>query len=427
MDEDRNNNTPPAVIRKEVHIELPTINLNEGNDNADSIPRDGDSALLTNNPPSQSKDSLEQNDPKHVGVVASTRFIVFSSKLNILLLLGPFAIGGYYASWTDGVVFVFSLLAMIPLAALLGDITEELAKHTNQTIGGLLNATFGNATEMIISIIALQQGLLRIVQVSLLGSILSNMLLVMGSAFFLGGLRHKQQAFNKNITSTNSGLLMLGVIGLLYPAVLNASSADRSASSELQLSRYTAVILFCLYGSYLVFQLKTHRNLFEEEETEEEPKELTVQGAVVWLAIVTALISLLSEYLVGAIEGAAKSWNVPQIFIGVILIPIVGNAAEHATALTAAYRNKMELSLGVAIGSATQITLCVIPVSVMIAWMMGKPLSLFFQMFETSCVFSAAVLCNFVTSEGKSTWLSGLMLIFAYLLCAGGFFAHKDE
>jgi len=291
----------------------------------------------------------------------------------------------------------------------------------------LLNATFGNVTELIISIIALQQGLLRIVQVSLLGSILSNLLLVVGSAFFLGGLRHHQQKFNKTLTTTNSGLLMLGVIGLLYPAVLNATNADRSASSELQLSRYTAVLLFCLYMGFLLFQLKTHQRLFQEEDLEEEEKELSVQAAIVWLAIVTALISLFSEYMVGSIEGAARSWNVPQIFIGVILIPIVSNATEHVTALTAAYKNKMELSLGVAIGSATQITLCVIPISIMVAWITGKPLSLFFQMFETACVFSSAILCTFVTAEGRSTWLSGLTLIFAYLLCAGGFFAHKDE
>jgi len=249
----------------------------------------------------------------------------------------------------------------------------------------------------------------------------------MGTAFLVGGIKFSEQKFNTTITSTSSGLLMLGVIGLLYPAVLNASQMS-TVNSELGLSRFTAVILLLLYGSYLLFQLKTHRTLFEQEEDdeEEEETELTIKESFFWLTIVTALISLLSEYLVGAIQGAAVQWGIPQIFIGVILLPIVGNAAEHATAITAAYRNKMELSLGVAIGSSTQICLFLIPFLVIVAWMIDKPLSLYFQIFETSAVFSAAVLCNFVCAEGRSNWLSGVMLICAYLIVSGGFYAHVD-
>jgi Ca2+:H+ antiporter len=230
--------------------------------------------------------------------------------------------------------------------------------------GGLLNATFGNATELIICIFALEDGLLRVVQVSLLGSVLSNMLLVLGCAFLVGGYRHKTQHFNKSAASTNVGMLMLAVMSLSFPAALEASGQAQMAGTtsaeklghELELSRWISLVLFTTYGAYLLFQLKTHQYLFEGEDDDEDEEDfLGYWGAIAWLTILTIFIALLSEVLVDAITGAAVDWGVSTIFIGAIIIPIIGNAAEHASAVLFAYRNKMDISLGVAIGSSTQV------------------------------------------------------------------------
>jgi Ca2+:H+ antiporter len=382
--------------------------------------------------------------------------LLTGSKLNILLLCGPFAVISKVVGWSDGLTFFACVFGLIPLAAMLGDCTEQLANHTNQTIGGLLNATFGNATELIISIFALRNGLLRIIQVSLLGSIISNMLLVLGTSFIAGGLKYKMQRFNKNMVSTNSGLLLLAVIGLLLPAVLNASGDDREdIAAELILSRGSAILLLGTYCAYIAFQLLTHRHLFEDggdaqeqlvdrrgsvdlhpseltpkEEAgdeEEEEETMTLAQSIFFLAVVTTLVSILSEFAVDAIEGAAKTTGLPQIFIGAIILPIVGNAAEHATAITVAYRNKMTLSLGVAIGSSTQVALFGIPFMILVAWMSGEPLSMYFRAYETAVVFSTVVILSFVVADGKSTWLKGLMLLVAYFIVAIGFFVHKDD
>jgi Ca2+:H+ antiporter len=346
-------------------------------------------------------------------------------KLNTLLIFCVLASLAAAGDWGDGPVFTFSLIGMIPLAASLGFLTEQLALHTNPVLGGLLNATFGNATELIISVFALKNGMLRIIQVSLLGSILSNMLLVLGSAFWIGGLRHRQQKFNKHITTINCSLLLLSVMGILFPAMLNLSGADRSSSSELQLSRFTAILLLLTYVAYIYFQLKTHIDLFHNDEEDDEEAVLSMRQALGLLTIVTILISIYSEYLVAAIRGAAESWKCPEIFIGVILIPIVGNAAEHASALTAAAKNKVDLCLGVAIGSSTQIALFGVPFMVIVAWIVDQPLSMYFQPFETATVFASTLIVAKVTSDGTSNWLSGLMLVVAYILVAAAFFAHK--
>jgi Ca2+:H+ antiporter len=278
-------------------------------------------------------------------------------------------------------------------------------------------------------VFALKEDMLRIVQVSLLGSVLSNLLLVLGTSFIIGGVMKKEQTFNTTMTSTNSGLLMLGVIGLMYPAVLSLAGANANGIvSELGLSRFTALILMGLYVAYLVFQLKTHAHLFADDEDDDDDggKDLTILEGLIWLAVVTILISMLSDFLVDSIRGTAVAWGIPEIFIGVILVPIVGNAAEHWTALSAAYKSKMDLALGVAVGSSTQICILVVPFAVLLGWMMGKPLSLYFQAFETISIFTAALLTQFVTAEGKVTWLSGLKLILCYLLLAGGFAVHTD-
>jgi Ca2+:H+ antiporter len=352
--------------------------------------------------------------------------VLFSSRLNVLLVAVPVTFIARLAGAAGGALFALSLVSLVPLASLLGYLTEQLSLRTNQSVGGLLNATFGNATEVIIALFALRHNLFRIIQVSLLGSILSNMLLILGTAFMLGGVRFHQQRFNKEIASMASGLMLLSVMGLLFPAVLNVSDMD-TPRGQLDLSRLTAVVLLLVYLCFLFFQLKTHRDLFADDPAEGEELYLRMPEALAWLGGVTVVIAILSEFLVSAIEGAAKDFGIPQIFIGAILLPVVGNATEHVAALTAAYKNKMNMCLGVAIGSSTQIALFCVPFLIVISWFAGKPLDLFFQVYETACVLMSTLIVTFLTAEGRSNWMSGLLLLSTYTLMGAGFYYHKDN
>ncbi|MQM06498.1 hypothetical protein Taro_039321 [Colocasia esculenta] len=312
------------------------------------------------------------SDRKHHGVLDSITIVLFKAKINLLLPFGPMAILLHYLTQKHGWVFIFSLIGITPLAERLGYATEQLAHFTGPTIGGLLNATFGNATEMIISIYALKNGMIRVVQQSLLGSILSNMLLVLGCAFFAGGVvnHRKDQVFNKAAAVVNSGLLLMAVMGLMFPAVLHFTHSEvQYGKSEIALSRFSSCIMLIAYASYLVFQLKCHHNLYnpvDEEEghnedgsDEDEEPEISRWEAIIWLAVLTIWVSVLSGYLVDAIQGASESMNMPVAFISVILLPIVGNAAEHASAIMFAMKDKLDITLGVAIGSSTQISMFV--------------------------------------------------------------------
>ncbi|KAJ7555800.1 hypothetical protein O6H91_05G055600 [Diphasiastrum complanatum] len=366
--------------------------------------------------------------------------VLFGSKLSCLLPLAPVAAILVHLKLGHGWIFLCSLLAIGPLAERLGFVTEQLSVHTGSTIGGLLNATFGNATEMIISIFALRNGMIRVVQLSLLGSILSNMLLVLGCAFFFGGLAHprKDQKFNKATALVSSGLLLMAVMGLLFPAALHSTHTElHVGSSELTLSRFSSCVMLLAYASYLFFQLKSHRELYadaEEDEgptgesdEEEEECVLSFWGANLWLGILTVVISILSQYLVDAIQGASDSWDIPLAFISVIILPIVGNAAEHASAIMFALKDKLDISLGVAIGSSTQISMFLIPFCVVIGWIMGKPMDLNFQLFETATLFITVLVVAFMLQEGTSNYFKGLMLIFCYLIVGASFFVHIDS
>ncbi|CAK9144711.1 unnamed protein product [Ilex paraguariensis] len=369
----------------------------------------------------------------------SIYIILIRAKINVLLPFGPLAILMHYVTGTHGWVFIFSLLGIIPLAERLGYATEQLALYTGSTVGGLLNATFGNATEMIISIYALKNGMIRVVQQSLLGSILSNMLLVLGCAFFSGGIVHRQkvQIFNKAAALVNSGLLLMAVMGLLFPAVLHFTGTEAHfGKSELALSRFSSCIMLVAYASYLFFQLKSHSHLYKaidaeiennaEDFDEEEASEITQLEAVVWLAILTLWISVLSGYLVDALQGASDSMNIPLAFISVILLPIVGNAAEHASAIMFAMKDKLDITIGVAIGSSTQIAMFVIPFCVVVGWLMGTRMDLNFQLFETATLFITVLVVAFMLQEGTSNYFKGLMLILCYLIVAASFFVHVD-
>ncbi|KAI3941046.1 hypothetical protein MKW92_045322 [Papaver armeniacum] len=373
----------------------------------------------------------------------SIYIVLIKAKINVLLPFGPLAIILHYTTGKHGWVFFLSLVGIAPLAERLGYATEQLAFFTGPTVGGLLNATFGNATEMIISLYALKQGMIRVVQQSLLGSILSNMLLVLGCAFFTGGLVHnnKVQTFDKAGAVVNSGLLLMAVMGIMFPAVLHFTHTEiHFGKSELALSRFSSVIMLIAYASYLFFQLKSQDNLYkptpveeveeeqkEEESDDDEAPEITLWEAIGWLGVLTLWISVLSGYLVDAIEGASDSWNMPVAFISVILLPIVGNAAEHASAIMFAMKDKLDITLGVAIGSSTQISMFVIPFCVVVGWFMGRPMDLNFQLFETATLFITVLVVAFMLQEGTSNYFKGLMLILCYLIVAASFFVHVDQ
>ncbi|KAL8507878.1 hypothetical protein ACS0TY_018431 [Phlomoides rotata] len=368
----------------------------------------------------------------------SIKIALFSNKLNLLIPCGPLAILVDKLTNHLGWVFFLSLLGIIPLAERLGWATEQLAFFTGPTVGGLLNATFGNATELIISMHALRSGMLRVVQQSLLGSILSNMLLVLGCALFGGGIAHfrREQVFNKPSAAMNSGLLLMAVMGLLFPAVLHVTRTElHFGKSELALSRFSSCVMLVAYGAYIFFQLTNQKILYcpinEESPTseisdDEEAPEISKWESIVWLFILTSLISVLSEYLVNTIQGASVAMNIPVAFISVILLPIVGNAAEHAGAVMFAIKDKLDISLGVAIGSSTQIAMFVIPFTVVVGWIMGRPMDLNFQLFETATLIMTVLVVAFMLQEGTSNYFKGLMLLFCYLIVAASFFVHID-
>ncbi|EPZ31149.1 Calcium/proton exchanger CAX domain-containing protein [Rozella allomycis CSF55] len=336
--------------------------------------------------------------------------------INLFLITLPFAIIGGAVKWPPTIVFILNFIAIVPLAKLLGIATEEIAFRTSQSIGGLLNASFGNAVEMILSIVALKEGLIRVVQASLLGSILSNLLLVLGFCFVAGGLKHKEQRFNMTAAQTSSSLMTMSVMSLLVPAAMMASSPaieiPENNNSLLALSHGTAIILLCLYILYLIFQLRTHVHLYADDEGDEEEEPiLSVPYAISLLVIVTILVSVCAEFLVGSIEVVSSSWGLSETFIGLILLPIVGNAAEHVTAVTVAMKNKMNLAIGVAIGSSMQIALFVTPFLVIVGWFMGQNLTLFFHTFETSVMFISVLIVNYLIQDGTSNWLEGNLRI----------------
>jgi len=355
--------------------------------------------------------------------------VFLTSWMNILLIFVPFSLISQYAGWGDGVTFVFTLLALCPLAERISFVTEDLAKYTNDTLGGLLNASMGNVTEMIVSLTALSNSNFRLVQVSLLGSVLSNLLLVLGTAFLVGGVKHSSQKFNKNAAVTNTGLLNLALMSLAFPSILNAThdASDEGGRSVLILSRITGLFMLIIYGLMVYYQLHTHKHLFEgQEEGDESDPVLGMYGSLVWMAGITVLIAIESDIVVDVIKGASADLGIPELFIYAILLPIVGNAAEHAAAIIFAFKNKMEICLGIALGSATQISVFVIPLVIVVGWMIGKEISLDFHIFETATVLLALLISAFTLNNGESDWLRGVMLIAAYTFISIAFWVHKD-
>ncbi|KAF6757263.1 Calcium/proton exchanger [Ephemerocybe angulata] len=419
---------------------------------------------------------------KEPTLVESLRALMFGSWFNVLLVFIPVSWALNFAlphsnPHKDLVVFITSFIAIIPLAKLLGFATEELSLRVGQTLAGLLNATLGNVVELIVAIIALVKCELRVVQASLVGSILSNLLLVLGMCFFAGGMKFSEQGFGLSATQLNSSLLTVSVIAVLLPAAFHFSVPNLADSVEamdiLAVSHGTAIILLVIYVAYLIFQLFSHANLYEdtgdhifkstdygdktkdtmhkilrrpaspkekvrdaegadhasvdEEEEEVETPSMTLLVSIAALVVVTALVAVTAEWLVDSIDGLTSTGKISKEFVGIILLPIVGNAAEHLTAVTVSVKDKLTLSIGVAVGSSIQIALFVIPLVVTIAWIMGKPLSLLFDPYESIALFLAVLTVNYVVQDGKSNWLEGFILICLYLILAVTFWFYPGS
>ncbi|PSC67539.1 manganese resistance 1 [Micractinium conductrix] len=357
-----------------------------------------------------------------------------SSWLAVLLLGLPL---GMWAGMTGGnptFVFVSNFLALIPLALFLGEVTEDLAARFGDTIGGLLNATFGNVVELVLSVSALRRGLYAVVAASLLGSILSNLLLVLGTCFLFGGMKYKEQRFSPLANKVSTSLLFLACIGILIPSTARMIYGKHVMTEQvlLNLSHVIAITLVGIYLCYLLFQFGTHVDLFqpgnmtEGDEEEEEVPALSLGGAIAALTAITLIVTVCSEFLTGAIEDVSASTGVNEAFLGLIVLPIAGNVTEHVTAVFVAVKNKMDLAIAVALGSSTQVAIFIVPLVVLIGWAMGEPFTLDFDSFAVLMLTASVILAYFVCSDGASNWLLGLQLIATYCLVAFVFLLEKE-
>jgi len=352
----------------------------------------------------------------------------------LLLPFLPLAIVLDVVNAAAAAVFFTSAAGVIPTAALMGRATEELAARSGPGIGGLLNVTFGNAPELIIALFALGKGLHEVVKASLIGSILGNTLLVLGAAMFFGGLRRDRQRFNRTAATAQAAMLLLAASALTMPCIfelvegrgLPAPGAERVnySSTVEHLSLAVAIVLLVIYLAGLLFSLRTHRDLFNPPHEDEEGEEpWTVRRAVIWLAIAGVAVGVMSEILVGSIHDAAESVGLSEFFIGAIVVAIVGNAAEHWVAVLVAVKDKMDLAVGIAIGSSAQIALFVAPLLVVFSFFLGPgPMPLVFNGFELGAVLLAVLIANHVTNEGESTWFEGLQLLAVYVVVGLAFF-----
>jgi len=354
--------------------------------------------------------------------------------LNLMLVFVPIAVVLEMRHSNPVMIFVASCLAIVPLAGLMGKATEHLAETLGEGVGGLLNATFGNAAELIIALMALKAGLHGVVKASITGSIIGNVLLVFGLSAVAGGLRFKVQKFNQTAAGVGSTLLALSAIGLVLPAAYHmvavgpVQAIGKAAIVEQELSLEIAVVLIITYALSLVFSLKTHSHLYVGGHAEDSDEATGTKGwsrgrSVTVLLGATALVALMSEFLVGAVEHTAHKLGMTEVFVGVILVAIIGNAAEHSTAVMMALKNKMDLAINIAVGSSIQIALFVAPVLIFASYVIGpKPMNLLFTTFEVIAIALAVSVMTLISQDGESNWLEGAMLLAVYVMLGIVFF-----
>jgi Ca2+:H+ antiporter len=356
-----------------------------------------------------------------------------SSAIYILLVFAPIAAALEFAHADHLVLFVVSAIALIPLAKLIGDSTEHLATHYGPTAGSLLNVTFGNAAEIIIAVVAISAGLLDLVKASITGAIIGNILLILGLSVIMGGFRFKEQTFSRESIGIQASMLFLAIIGLAVPTILisTISSPSENQGQVQLLSDALAIILLIVYILGIVFTFITHKHLFTPPETIEDIHEShgahwSKKKAFLLLAISMVGVIVVSEILVASVETTGEELGFGELFVGAIIVGIVGNAAEHSSAILLARKGKMELSIGIAAGSGTQIALFVVPILVFAGIAMGQPFTLEFTLLELAVIFLSAIILNLIVHDGRSNWFEGVMLTAVYIIIAIAFFFVAD-
>ncbi|MBO0862729.1 MAG: calcium/proton exchanger [Chloracidobacterium sp.] len=349
--------------------------------------------------------------------------------LNSLLVFAPISVILKYTHANSIAIFAASGLAIIPLAGLMGRATEHLSEKVGAGLGGLLNATFGNAAELIIGLMALRKGLFDVVKASLTGSIIGNVLLVLGLSVLVGGIKYPKQVFNKTAAMIGSTMLGLSAVALLMPAVFHIIVQGKANVKEQDLSFEIAVVLIITYVLSLIFTLRTHSRLYTGGvDRIDEQEAIGAHGwskerSIVSLLAATALIAVMSEFLVGAVEEASKKLGLTEIFVGVILVAIIGNAAEHSTAVLVSLKNKMDLALNIAIGSSMQVALFVAPVLVFASYLFGSPINLLFTPLEVVAIGVSVAIVTLIAQDGESNWMEGVLLLAVYAILGITFFA----
>ena len=370
-----------------------------------------------------------------------------SSILYLLIIFTPIVIALEFVHADHIIIFVIAAIALIPLAKLIGDSTEHLSIHYGSSLGSLLNVTFGNAAEIIIGIVAINAGLLDLVKASISGAILGNILLIFGLSILAGGFKYKEQFFNRENAGLQASMLFLAIIGLAVPTILantvNLEDGDGGDSVNIEnqvsvqiLSDLLAFLLLAVYIAGIIFTFFTHKQIFtqsvskEHRQEEEEIKEKHIthwskKKSFLLLGLSMAGVIVVSEILVGSVEATTEEFGFGELFVGAIIVGIVGNAAEHSSAIILARKGKIDLSIGIAAGSGTQIALFVVPILVIAGIIMNKPFTLVFTLFELATIFLAAIILNLISHDGKSNWFEGVMLTVVYIIIAIGFFFIK--
>eukprot|EP00579_Thalassiosira_antarctica_P004753 CAMPEP_0201881470 /NCGR_PEP_ID=MMETSP0902-20130614/11771_1 /ASSEMBLY_ACC=CAM_ASM_000551 /TAXON_ID=420261 /ORGANISM="Thalassiosira antarctica, Strain CCMP982" /LENGTH=528 /DNA_ID=CAMNT_0048409689 /DNA_START=29 /DNA_END=1615 /DNA_ORIENTATION=+ len=382
--------------------------------------RESNRSTLTNYSPSPTNVPDTEDKPWE-----ALKEMFTENKINLLFAVLPLAYWSHAAKWSDGSIFILNFLAMVPLASMLGVFTEELAAHTNDVIGGLLNATFGNAVELVVAIQALLANDFRVVQASLIGSIFSNLLLVLGMCFFCGGIKHSEQEFIAQGAVASIALLAFNGLILMMPEFFGGEGEDGGRDEELTISRIGALLLVLMYAQLLFFQLKTHVHLFEGDD--DMVALIPFHWALIGLVVITGMVTILSEWLVGSIDGFCEEFNLGRSFVGVIILPVVGNAVEHISAVSVAMKNKMDLALGIALGSSVQIGLFVLPMVVLVGWLTGRDISLKFPNVEVYLYLLSVIIVSLCLTNQRSNWLEGSLLVFTYVIIAVGIYFEKAD
>jgi Ca2+:H+ antiporter len=351
---------------------------------------------------------------------------IFTSPINLLLAAAPIS---WYLGATAGDspwVFITAAAALVPLAGLIGLGTEQLAERSGPAWGGFLNATFGNAAELIIAIVALRNDHVELVKASITGSIVGNLLLVLGLSFFVGGLGRKSQRFHRTAATNTAAMLFLGVVALVMPAVFDLSlfgRLDVEPPALERLSFSSAIVLIAAYAGSLIYAFRAQKDLFRPSKGHDhDTVRLPTAAAIGVLAAGTALTTVQAEILVGAMEPALARFGLTELFVGVIVIALIGNAAEHYSAVTAARRDEMTLAVEISVGSSAQIALLVAPALVLYSFAIGRPMSLLFNGFEITAIALSVLATVIVVVDGESNWVEGLQLLSVYLILALAFY-----